>query len=147
MSARLRIVFAVVTILGFLTPAHAQNTPETAIRQVMDAQVSAWNDGDLVAFMDSYDRSPETTFVGKSVTHGWDAVLQHYREHYTSQAMMGKLVFSELSVRPLDKDVAVATGKFHLTRDAANGGDADGIFSLVFRRGPRGWKIVLDHTS
>ena len=45
-------------------------------------------------------------------------------------------------------EYALVTGKFHLERKAR--GEAtkdDGIFSLVWRKGPRGWKIVLDHTS
>jgi ketosteroid isomerase-like protein len=40
------------------------------------------------------------------------------------------------------------TGTFHLERRAR--GEAkkdDGIFSLVWRKGPQGWKIILDHTS
>jgi ketosteroid isomerase-like protein len=42
----------------------------------------------------------------------------------------------------------VVTGSFHLERTAK--GEAkkdDGNFSLVWRKGPQGWKIVLDHTS
>jgi ketosteroid isomerase-like protein len=42
----------------------------------------------------------------------------------------------------------VVTGNFHLERTAK--GEAkkdDGIFSLVWRKGPQGWKILLDHTS
>jgi ketosteroid isomerase-like protein len=42
---------------------------------------------------------------------------------------------------------AVVTGHFHLTRSAAGGGDASGVFSLVFEKKPTGWKIILDHTS
>jgi ketosteroid isomerase-like protein len=39
------------------------------------------------------------------------------------------------------------TGSYHLTRTAAGGGDASGIYSLVFRKTAGGWKIVLDHTN
>jgi ketosteroid isomerase-like protein len=64
---------------------------------------------------------------------------------------MGQLEFSDLDVRMLgpehDPAHAVVTGHFHLTRSQAGGGDASGIFSLVFERKPSGWKIILDHTS
>ena len=55
---------------------------------------------------------------------------------------------SHFIVRAAAIEFAVVTGKFHLDRTAH--GDAakdDGIFSLVWRKGPKGWKIVLDHTS
>jgi len=66
---------------------------------------------------------------------------------------MGTLSFGDLEIRLLpcscgSVEYAVVTGKFHLERSAK--GEAkkdDGIFSLVWRKGPNGWKIVLDHTS
>jgi ketosteroid isomerase-like protein len=57
------------------------------------------------------------------------------------------LEFSDLEVRSLDPGYAIATGKFHLARSAAGGGDATGIFSLVWEHTHSGWKIILDHTS
>jgi ketosteroid isomerase-like protein len=57
------------------------------------------------------------------------------------------LEFSDLSIRMLGTNYAVATGKYHLTRTAAGGGDASGIFSLVWEKSADGWKIILDHTS
>ena len=29
----------------------------------------------------------------------------------------------------------------------AGGGNADGIFSLVLKKDPQGWKIILDHSN
>ena len=66
---------------------------------------------------------------------------------------MGKLSFTDLDIRLLPSgcgksEIALVTGKFHLDRTAR--GEAkkdDGIFSLVWRKGPHGWKIILDHTS
>jgi ketosteroid isomerase-like protein len=66
---------------------------------------------------------------------------------------MGTLKFTNLDVRLLPGacgavEYAVVTGNFHL--DRATHGEAakdDGIFSLVWRKGPKGWKILLDHTS
>ena len=57
---------------------------------------------------------------------------------------------TEIRGLPFKKPVeyAVVTGTFHLERTAK--GEAkkdDGIFSLVWRKGPQGWKILLDHTS
>jgi ketosteroid isomerase-like protein len=60
---------------------------------------------------------------------------------------MGHLDFSDLDVRMLGLEHAVVTGRFHLTRSAAGGGDASGVFSLVFEKKASEWKIILDHTS
>lgn len=124
----------------------AQNA-ESVIKQVLTDQVSAWNRADIDAFMNGYENSPETTFIGKTIQHGWQNVLERYEHSYPSKEVMGTLAFSDLDVRMLGTDYAVVTGKFHLTRSAAGGGDSSGIFSLVWEKTAKGWKIILDHTT
>jgi len=131
-------------------PAHED---EAAIRTVLAAQVAAWNHADIPTFMQSYENSPETAFIGAQVRKGYGPILERYTKAYASPEQMGTLTFSNLEVRLLPGscgavEFAVATGNFHLERTAK--GEAkkdDGIFSLVWRKGPRGWKILLDHTS
>jgi uncharacterized protein (TIGR02246 family) len=125
----------------------AQGTPESTIRQLMQQQVDAWNRGDVTAFMTTYEDSPDTTFVGDKVEHGYAQILERYHRNYGTPAAMGKLKFSNLEIRVLDANYAVATGNFHLDRSAAGGGNADGIFSLMLRKGASGWKIILDHSN
>lgn len=134
---------AVLILLGV---SALRASDEDAIRKVLADQVEAWNRGDVRAFMTGYDRSPETTFVSDRVTHGWDAVLRRYLARYGSPEKMGTLRFSELEVRQLGTDCAMAVGRWALTRTAEAGGDVGGLFSLVFARRAAGWKIVLDHT-
>lgn len=126
---------------------------QQAIRDQLAAQVSAWNKGDISDFMRTYENSTETTFIGAQVRKGYEPILQRYRQAYADQAQMGTLTFSEIEVRLLPSacggpEYAVVTGRFHL--DRTQKGEAkkdDGIFSLVWHKGPRGWKILLDHTS
>ena len=74
-----------------------------------------------------------------------------HAQHSTSRD--GTFTFSNLEVRLLpasrgNAEFALVTGTFHLERAAK--GEAkkdDGIISLVWRKGPQGWKIILDHTS
>ncbi|HYK38316.1 nuclear transport factor 2 family protein [Alloacidobacterium sp.] len=127
-------------------PVFAQDA-ESAIRQVLADQVSAWNRGDIDAFMQGYKDSPETTFIGKTMRQGWQQVMDRYKASYSTKDAMGALEFSDLKVRMLGTDYAVVTGKYHLTRAAAGGGDASGIFSLVWEKSAEGWRIILDHTS
>ncbi len=120
---------------------------EAAIKQVFNDQVAAWNRGDVETFMHGYKNSPETTFIGKNVSYGYQPILARYKTAYATPAAMGKLDFSEFKVRFLGSNYAVATGKYHLARTAPGGGDASGIFSTILEREPEGWRIILDHTS
>lgn len=120
---------------------------ERAVRAVLAAQQEAWNRGDVEAFLQGYEHSTEVTFVGSEVTRGFDGVLERYRRRYPTRASMGTLEFSGLEVRMLSADYASVLGHFQLRRTAAAGGDAGGYFTLLFRRTPHGWKIILDHTS
>jgi ketosteroid isomerase-like protein len=139
--------------------ANAQSlTPDqAAIRSAMDAQTAAWNRADIPAFMQTYENSPDTTFIGATLRKGYGPILERYKANYTTKEQMGNLTFDHLDIRLLPSscassqssaEFAVVTGTFHLERTAK--GEAkkdDGIFSLVWRKGPTGWKILLDHTS
>ena len=125
----------------------AQSAPEVAIRHLLDQQVADWNRGDVQAFMKGYEESPHTTFVGQTVQYGYATILDRYRKLYQTPAAMGKLTFSNLAIRVLDANYASATGNFHLDRTPTAGGNANGIFSLLFRKHRVRWKIILDHTS
>jgi ketosteroid isomerase-like protein len=155
LAATLVLFSVCAAVIGPAALAHAQspNPDEAAIRAVMTAQTAAWNHADIPAFMQSYEDSPETTFIGAHLRKGYGPILERYKQSYTTAEQMGTLTFSDLDVRLLPSscgkvEFAVVTGTFHLDRTAK--GEAkkdDGIFSLVWRKGPQGWKIVLDHTS
>ena len=123
------------------------DSSEPAIRRVLSDQVQAWNGHNIDAFMNGYENSPNTVFIGKTVQRGYEAVRRRYHDQYSTPEKMGKLRFSDLSVNLLGADYASVTGAFHLTRSAIAGGNASGVFSLLLRRTAAGWKIVLDHTS
>ena len=142
-----RILHYLLGVALLMAPPVRAESAQDAIRQVLTDQATAWNRGDVVAFMHGYDDSPQTTFIGKSVEHGYAMILARYQRNYATREAMGQLEFSGLDVRMLGVDHAVVAGHFHLTRTKAGGGDAAGVFSLVFEKEPPGWKIVLDHTS
>jgi ketosteroid isomerase-like protein len=139
-------------LLACATLARAES-PEADIRAALTAQVDAWNRADIPAFMQAYEDSTETTFIGATLRKGYQPILERYRQNYSTREQMGTLTFSDLEVRLLPSscggaEYAIATGKFHLARTQHGAATKDGgIFSLVWRKGPKGWKIVLDHTS
>lgn len=131
-----------------LALASATNQPANAqaIRQVLDKQVEAWNRQDLDAFMQGYWHSPQLTFFsGVTVYRGWDNALARYRKAYQSEGhQMGHLEFSDLQIETLSAAAAFVRGAFHLAMP--DGKQLHGIFTLVFRRFPQGWRIIHDHT-
>src|SRR6202021_4212343 len=142
-----RFSYLIVSGLALASSSWAQMGSEAAIRHLLDQQTVDWNQGNVDAFMKGYEDSPNTTFVGQTVQYGYATIRDRSRKLYTDPAAMGKLTFSHLAIRPLDANYATATGNFHLERTTAGGGNADGIFSLLFKKEAQGWKIILDHTS
>jgi beta-aspartyl-peptidase (threonine type) len=119
---------------------------EKAIRAVLDDQAGAWNRGDLLGFMKGYWESDQLSFFsGNNKTAGWKATLEGYQKRYQAEGkQMGRLSFEELSVELLGPDHALVRGRFRL--QLANEAPT-GIFTLILRRLPIGWRIVHDHTS
>ncbi|SRR5260370_3572399 len=141
-----RLALATLT-LAFLSRAGAEEKkPEDAIRRVLTDQAAAWNKGDLEGFMAGYWKSPDLSFFsGKDRTRGWQATLERYVKKYRADAKeMGKLTFSELDVDVLAPDAAMVRGRWQLEMSKDKPG---GLFTLIFKRFPDGWRIVHDHTS
>jgi uncharacterized protein (TIGR02246 family) len=117
------------------------------IIKVLLAQEGAWNRGDIDAFAQSYKDSPDTLFVTNNVNRGYIGMVDAYKRDYPNKATMGTLAFSELEVHRLDEHFAVVIGRYHLERGKKEGGNADGLFSLVLEKTDKGWKIIVDHTT
>jgi beta-aspartyl-peptidase (threonine type) len=129
-------------------PVRAQDAAQDkkAILAVLQAQDAAWNKGDLAGFMKGYWESDQLTFYsGNTKTSGWKATLERYQKKYQGEGKeMGKLAFEDLSVELLGADHALVRGRFLLQ---LKNGKATGLFTLILRRTPAGWRIIHDHTS
>jgi|HubBroStandDraft_6_1064221.scaffolds.fasta_scaffold09126_7 ketosteroid isomerase-like protein len=149
MKRLLKVVALLLMVDGALVPtAVGQSAPqEAAIRKVLQSQVEAWNRHDLEGFMAGYWNSPDLTFFsGATETQGWQATLERYRKKYQSaDTEMGKLEFRDLQVKMLGPKAGFVRGKFLLT--LSNGKQPHGLFTLIFREFPEGWRIVHDHSS
>jgi ketosteroid isomerase-like protein len=119
----------------------------SAVEQVLRRQQEAWNHHDLEGFMSDYWNSPELTFFsGAEKRSGWQSTLERYRKKYQAEGReMGRLEFSDLNIQELAPDAALVRGAWHLTM--SDGKTPHGLFTLIFRKFPEGWKIVHDHTS
>ena len=125
--------------------AGAQSNDETAIRQLLDKQTAAWNQGDIDRFMDGYWENDSLMFIGKSgVTYGWTNTLNNYKRGYPDTAAMGKLRFELLTVKRLSDEYYFVVGKWSLQRSIGNVG---GHYNLLFRKINGKWVIIADHSS
>lgn len=142
MISKLLASFAVVTVCAAQTkPAGA----EAQIRAVLNRQMVDWNRGDTEGFLLGYDA--KAIFVGDKITRGLDEVRVRYQTHYPTRASMGKLTFSDVEVHMIDPTHAYVIGRWRLQRAEEAGGDTGGVYTLLFQRTARGWKILVDHTS
>jgi len=149
-SSFLLIVSAPIVIssaLSRVASAAANISDKASVEAVLQTQQGAWNRRDLDSFMAGYWNSPELTFFsGAQENRGWQAAMDRYKTRYTGPGHeMGKLEFSKLRVEMLGPEAAFVRGEWHLTM--TDGKTPHGLFTLVLRKFPDGWKIVHDHTS
>lgn len=139
-------VCVILVLAPGLVLADAQDAAKRAIQQVLDEQAAAWNKGDLDGFMKGYWKSEKLTFFsGDKKTSSWQATLERYQKKYQGEGKeMGRLTFSELDVEVLGPEAALVRGRFTL---ALKEGKPTGLFTLILKKLPEGWRIVHDHTS
>ncbi|NDQ55932.1 MAG: DUF3225 domain-containing protein [Acidipila sp.] len=142
------VIALLVSSAWSTTPVAAQvekTGPAAEIRALLDAQGAAWNLGDIDGYMAGYWESEKTTFSGASgVSRGWQSIRDRYHLKYPDRATMGTLVFSNVEITELAADAALVLGHWQLERAS---GPVGGVFSVVLRKFPEGWRIIHDHTS
>ncbi len=125
--------------------AQSENEDVQAIRQVLSEQQTAWNQGDLEAFMQGYWRSDSLKFIGsRGITYGWQSTLDNYQESYPDRSAMGELTFKIIEVKILAEDAAFVIGQWALKRKKDR---PKGHFTLLWRKIDEEWVIVADHSS
>jgi len=147
--ATLRSFLAVVLVAAFAagcqTPGRNSSRVEAAVTAALEQQVREWNAGNLAGFMETYAKTDRIRFAsGGDVSLGWQTVFDRYQKRYGDRAAMGTLTFSDLDITLLGPDAALAFGRWRLKREKD---EPSGLFTLVFRKTPEGWRIVHDHTS
>jgi beta-aspartyl-peptidase (threonine type) len=117
-----------------------------AVHKLLDDQEAAWNKGDLKGFMAGYWNSPELSFYsGNTKTKGWQETYDRYRKRYQDEGKeMGKLSFSEQVLDSVGPDTVIVRGRWKLEKKAET---HDGLYTLIIRKLPEGWRIVHDQTS
>ena len=145
-------VFATFVMLGCNSPVEKSSLvimpvgegDKQAILSQMEASRQGWNTGDFDAYMDVYWASDSLQFMGlNSITHGWQPTLDRYKKSYPTAEHRGVLTYQFTHFNQLAEDCILVIGHFHLERPIGN---AEGNFSLIWKRIKGEWRIILDHT-
>jgi ketosteroid isomerase-like protein len=142
------LIIIVCTPLFLISPvcsAQDHSRPETDILNVLTRQQQAWNQGNIGGYMEGYWKSDSLLFTSQGkIQRGYTATLEKYKKSYSTKSLMGTLAFSDLDISVLSQDAAWVFGRWALAREKDH---PHGVFTLIFRKFPDGWKIIHDHTS
>ena len=137
--------FVLIAVLTISFSARAQNKDETAIKNMLAAQVTEWNKGNIAGYMKGYWENDSLLFIGKNgPTYGYNATLDRYKKGYPDAEHMGQLTSAILSMKQLSPEYYFVVGKWELKRTA---GDLSGSYTLLIKKINNEWVIVADHSS
>jgi len=115
------------------------------INKAMDSQVKCWSNGDIDGYMDGYWKSDSLRFLGrKGLQKGWHTTLNNYKKAYPDKKAMGKLIFKNISIEPLNNKQMFVVGEWVLERENDT---LSGYYSLIWKKIDGQWKVIFDHTN
>ena len=138
---------------GRVATAQANGQLYTATRQQLDvtkvvlAQENAWNKGDLEAYLSFYKQSDEVEAILNGPIHGFPAIRKAFQTSFPSRSAMGLLEQSNVEVRELGPNFALALGHYKLNRARKDGGEAEGNFTEIFEKTEQGWRLVFSENT
>lgn len=129
-----------ISISGF-----AQSKDEINIREILEGQTNAWNQGNIEKFMQGYWKNDSLMFIGKTgINWGWQKTLENYKRGYPDTTAMGKLSFNIILVKKLSSEYYYVVGQWMLARSIGN---LSGYYNLLFKKINGRWFIIADHSS
>ena len=116
------------------------------VTKVLLQQENAWNRGDLDSYLSHYKDAADTEAILAGPTRGLANIRSAFHLNYPNHDSMGQLQQTEINVRALGEEHALATGRYHLQRPRKAGGDTDGMFVEVFEKTGAVWQVVFSET-
>lgn len=141
-------IFVIILLIGFVSCNKSYTkqkiSDEVLIKNVLEKQRVAWNQGNLDTFMEGYWKSEKLKFTGGSgTTYGYEKTLLNYKKGYPNKEKMGTLYFTIGDLDRLSKDCYSMIGTFELQRKNDN---PSGYFTLIWKKINGKWKIISDIT-
>lgn len=142
--AALSLVLAGALIVTYPMPGKIHSLAQSQALDVLASQKTSWNRGDLAGFTATYRLHDDVTFVSEGrVYKGWEQLNDRYRTMYAGRPM-GRLDYDDVTADALANDAVLLRGKWTVVSDA---GTRTGLFTMLARKFPEGWKIVHDHMT
>ena len=119
--------------------------PEKEVYDEVLKASDAWNRHDLDGYLDAFWRSDALVVVveGEAV-HGWDLLSKALHGGYPNPSEMGELTLDRVQVQMLAPDFAEVLDWDTITFAKKK---EFGTATIVMRKLPEGWRVVLMHTS
>lgn len=129
-------------IIAESTSSQSYSEVKKAIEKVMEDQTIAWNNHDLEGYMQGYWKSDSLKFYGRrGLTYGWNQTLENYKKSYPSKNESGTLKFVVNDISKIEHNSYWVMGEYHLNRVIGN---ANGVFTIIFKWIDGRWQIVAD---
>ncbi|RKY83313.1 DUF4440 domain-containing protein, partial [candidate division KSB1 bacterium] len=77
------------------------------------------------------------------IIKGWININKRFLDNYKENDT-GVLSFDKLEITPLNRKTGFVLGNWYLKRRERFD---EGVFTLILKKVPEGWKIIHDHTS
>jgi ketosteroid isomerase-like protein len=125
----------------------------TATRQQLDsikvvlAQQSAWNRGDLDAYLGYYRDAPDTEAILAAPVRGLPNIRGAFRANFASHEAMGSLEYSQVEAREMGTDYTLVQGHYRIERARKAGGDIEGTFTDILQKTPQGWRLIFSQAT
>lgn len=116
---------------------------ENEIKAVFLTGQTAWNNGDLDRYLETF-AADARMITGGTVLTGRTAIKASYQARFTTPEAMGTLTLSNLTVDLETENEALVFGRFQVNGE---NGTVAGYFTVHLRRYDQGWLILSDHTS
>jgi ketosteroid isomerase-like protein len=123
-----------------------RSAAHSAAHDVLAAQKTAWNAGDLAGYMATYRMHEQTTLHDEAgrLFRGWDQINERFRTLHGSR-VAGELAFEDVVIDVVSTDTVIVRGRWIIKTTTRT----IGLFTMMIRRfpAPEGWKIIHDHVT
>jgi uncharacterized protein (TIGR02246 family) len=117
-----------------------------AARAGVEAQVAAWNRGDLQGALSVYWDSPRMTWVSRSgVQRGFAAFAEGMRSDFADRSKMGVYSAEMLDVRDIGPGAGLIVFRWQISRDGKR--LMGGVSTQIWRQVEGRWKAVFEHAA
>lgn len=131
----------VMFILLFLSPLSVSADSKTEISVAFEYLEQVWNEGDLEAIRGHY--SSDFVFYSDSEELNLKQRIEDLAVIMEEGKDRGSLEFSNIQIRPLGDEHALAWGRTRLS--FKDGTEFRSRFSSIYKKTPFGWKVVFTH--